>query len=106
MFFSLLFFFHLDVSPHHADLVVRDFTNEHTLFPDVLKRASTESSFGEDNDPSGLDAMAGDGDEITDSALLEMLVDVAPVDGSADTIVNMTLEALCVVLSKTMVSNC
>ena len=85
---------------------MRDFTNEHTLFPDVLKRASTESSFGEDNDPSGLDAMAGDGDEITDSALLEMLVDVAPVDGSADTIVNMTLEALCVVLSKTMVSNC
>ena len=61
------------------DLVVRDFTNENTLFPDVLKRASIESSFGEENDPSGLDAMAGDGDEITDSALLEMLVDVAPV---------------------------
>ena len=39
------------------DLVVRDFTNPDTLFPDMVKRASLESSFGEDNDPSGLDAL-------------------------------------------------
>jgi hypothetical protein len=86
------------------DLVVRDFTNKSTLFPDIIKRASTESSFGEDNDPSGLDALPGDGDDITDSALLEMLVDVKPVDGSCDTRVNLTLEPLCVVFSKTAIA--
>ena len=48
-------------------------------FPDVLKRACAENSFDEDNDSSGLDATSGDGNEITDAALLEMLVDVAAV---------------------------
>ena len=55
-------------------------SNDMTLFRDVLKYASAENLFDEDNDdPSDLDATAGDGNEITGSALLEMLADVAAV---------------------------
>ena len=59
----------------------------------MIKRASTESSFGEDNDPSGLDLLDGDGDDMTDSAFLEMLVNIKPIEGTSppDTILNLTM---------------
>jgi len=73
--------------------VIQDFTNDTTLFPEMIKRASTESSFGEDNDPSGLDSLDGDGDDMTDSAFLEMLVNIKPIEGTSppDTILNLTM---------------
>ena len=73
--------------------MIQDFTNDTTLFPEMIKRASTESSFGEDNDPSGLDLLDGDGDDMTDSAFLEMLVNIKPIEGTSppDTILNLTM---------------
>ena len=67
-----------------TDLILRDFTDKKSLFPDMIKRASIESSFGDDNDPSGLDALdslPGSFNDVingtvTDSALLEVFVDI------------------------------